>query len=74
MTNEQKIKESVNVHDKKLKLKALTFKQNREIQNMLEIFNDSDDSESDINDTKSESLIKIEFLDNNLRKYMNKIK
>lgn len=42
------ILDSENIHEKKFKLKALTFKQNLEIQNMIGLFNNenSDSEES----------------------------
>jgi hypothetical protein len=38
--------------DKRLKLKALTFKQNMEILNLLETFDDDSDNESTFDESK----------------------
>ena len=53
-STEQKLQENYNTQDKHLKLRALTFKQNREIQQVLDIFDDSSDdgSSSDANLSK----------------------
>lgn len=52
-TGELLIRETENIHEKKFKLKALTFKQNLEIQNMIGLFKDDSDSEESFEDASN---------------------